>query len=396
MNPPTVPRAIHLVISLAHGGLERLVVDWTNVRNRQYPGSTAICCLDEAGELAAEVENGDVKALHARRSRFPFDLAAVLRLRRELRENGRCVLHSHNAAAWQYGTLACMGLPVRHVHTEHGSNPHFCGPINRLRNAWLWRRTDALVAVAASVAEDLLSRLRIPRGRIQVVPNGVRIPGPIGDGQPSTPDGLGEAETRRRQQDTRFGMRKDLGISADGVVIGSVGRLASVKGYDRLMRAFAAMRRETIQPVPCALLLVGDGPERSRLAELADALQVPHTVILAGYQPHPLPYVLAMDLFVLPSRSEGLSISLLEAMLAGVRVAATDVGANREILDGGRCGWLLPRDDEVWPAAMRDALGEPEASRMRCEAAKARVLANYSLDATLAAYERIYTLPPEP
>ena len=77
----TVPQVAHLVVSLAHGGLERLVVDWANARNRRWPGSTWVVCLDAPGDLAPQVEGGCVVCLQADRSRWPWDWRAVAALK---------------------------------------------------------------------------------------------------------------------------------------------------------------------------------------------------------------------------------------------------------------------------------------------------------------------------
>ena len=367
------PRVIHLVISLAAGGLERLVVNWTNTRNHAHPGSTTVCCLDCCGEFSDQVEGDPVVCLQADRSRRPFDVRAVMRLRALLRHEGGTVLHSHNAAAWQYGVLGSQGLGVRHVHTEHGSNPHEMGLVNRIRNACLWRLTDAVVTVADSAAHELARKQGIPLSRIRVIPNGVSRPTPE-DCRPQTTDHSKVTELRHR-----------FHIARDAPVIGSVGRLAHVKGYDRLIKAIAMLADPSV-----VLLLVGDGPERETIKTLAVDHGIAERVIFAGYQSDPARYLSAMDLFVLPSRSEGVSISLLEAMANGVPVAATDVGANREVLDGGGSGVLLPGDEKEWAGLLAGVLADRDGARLRSNAAVARVQAHYSLKATLAAYEGLY------
>jgi glycosyltransferase involved in cell wall biosynthesis len=379
MPSVSVPQVLHLVISLAPGGLERLVVDWTNARNRLFPGSTRIVCLDTAGELAGQVAGNAVTSLTANRSRWPFDPAAVRRLRALLRRPAM-VVHSHNTAAWQYGVLACLGKGVRHVHTEHGTNPHEAGRVNRLRNALLWRMTAAVVVVADRVAGELARRQHIPKAVIRVIPNGIDLQlwGRAGEGSfPVT-------------------------IPPNAEVIGSVGRLAPVKGYDRLIRAFAdfvALRKSLAVPQNSKsigsplLLLVGDGPERSSLAELARALGISERVLFAGYQPCPRPFYDAMNLFVLSSRSEGLSISLLEAMATGVPAAVTDVGENRVVVDEGRAGVMLSDNEADWASQLKDALSDRERLEAMSGSARARVEKHYSLEATLAGYEDLYALP---
>lgn len=378
-----LPRIWHVVISLEFGGLERLVVDWTNARNRRQPGSTAICCLDAPGALAPLVEGGAVVALQASRGRFPCDLAALRTLRRlALRTAGGCgraadLLHSHNLAPQQYAALARLGTRLRHIHTEHGTNPHAGSLVHRLRNRLLFAATDRYVAVSNHTADSLTAVQRLPRHGLVVIPNGVSAAPP--GGVPAS---------------VRGAVRAELDIAPDAAVLGAVGRLAWIKGHDRLLQAFAALVRQRAVAgarVP-VLVLVGDGPARAALESQAGALAIRERVVFTGYRVDGRRLLAALDLFVLPSRSEGLSVALLEAMADGVPVAATDAGENRVVM--GDTGSPLPVDEEAWTAILGDALdasvAQAPAFRRRLAEARRRVAEAFSLEGSLAAYERLY------
>jgi glycosyltransferase involved in cell wall biosynthesis len=321
------------------------------------------------------------------------DRAAIRRLKDLLRASGgghqeETLIHAHNLAAWQYGVLA--GHHRRLIYTQHGANVHNLGLVDRLRARCLACFTDEVVAVSRATADSMARRLWIPGKRIKVVVNGVTA-----------------GRTTDRSEDEKDGARRRLSLPADAFVIGSVGRLAQVKGHDRLIKAFARgveadVNRYSLSAIgntknqeprtknsPC-LLLVGDGPERARLEQLAQDLGVSGQVIFAGYQSDPSPYYDAMDLFVLPSRSEGLSISLLEAMAAGVPVAVTDVGENKAVIEDGRCGLVLPDDEEDWKSALTPAMADLPRLAAMAGAARARVRERYSLEATLDSYEALY------
>lgn len=398
-----MPTVIHLVISLAHGGLEQLVVNWTNKRNRRRPGSTFICCLDEPGELADQVEGNAVFCVDAKRERFPWDVFAVRRLHRLLMATSDAnqhpafriqIVHSHNLAAQQYALPATLGTNVKHVYTQHGANIHNQGFKDRLRSRMLSWFTDRIVAVSDSTAETMAGKQKIPRDTTTVIPNGVS-PHPA---------------YSREEIDA---LRKKLGIPENAFTIGSVGRLAHVKGYDRLLRAFASVVRDQIsgevqkqtfniqhptsnvereKASTPMLLLVGDGPEREALETQAKNLGLRDHVIFAGYQREPREFLEIMDLFVLPSRSEGLSIALLEAMAADCVVMVTDVGENREVIDNGNAGFLLPNDDAEWAAVIRRQMteGGRRTAKEKAERGKRRVEERFSLEATLEAYETVY------
>ena len=453
--------AIHVVISLEHGGLERLVVQWTNARNQHVPGSTSICCLDQSSDLAEQVEGDVVWCVNADRSHFPWDRHAVRRIRaylsqigdpgrdrraraenakeekmheslaadaasgfthdvslesgeeaatknaellvrRRPRDGGRTkntgrqqvVLHAHNLAAWQYAVLAAKGSGAKVVYTQHGANVHNQGFKNRMRMRWLAKRTDTIVAVSGATA-DAMAKQGISEEAIEVVPNGVDI-----RTFPPT----------NRSQLTINECRAKLGIPEDAFVIGSVGRLAHVKGYDRLLASwrqvvnscspFAKAAEDKSLMVnggePSArLLLVGDGDEREALERQAEELGIADNVIFAGYQEDPRPFYAMMDLFVLPSRSEGMPVALLEAMASGVPVAVTNVGSSAEVVGHGEFGTVLPDDEGKWREVFwtkrSEARGQGSGGgEQRSEAARERVAMHYSLDATMAAYEAIY------
>ena len=394
------PRVVHVVVSLDHGGLEKLVVNWTNARNERFPNSTTICCLDRLGDLAGEVLDGSLLCVEADRSKFPMDFAAVRRIRAHLRASPNTIVHSHNLAAQQYTTAAVFGSGIRHIHTEHGTNSHFEGAKNRFRVWLMSKMTDRIVAVSEDTATALVRDQLIPRSKLLVVRNGV---------SSFERDGV-----RPREE-----LLSELGIHSSAVVIGSVGRLAYVKGYDRLLAAFAELcvengRTQTSVPEfteavdrpeereapggssasTTVLLLVGDGPEREALENQSKALGIANRVVFAGYRKDATLLLGVMDLFILPSRSEGLSIALLEAMSIGVPVLVTDVGENRVVLNDGEYGELLPPDDRVWCGIIGGELSLLS-SRFpilteRAEKARTRIPEEYSEAATLKAYEREY------
>ncbi len=420
------PKVLHLVISLAPGGLERLVVDWTNVRNRRMPGSTRIGCLDELGELVGQVEGcgeeGVVFCVNAKRSRWPFDSTAVRFIRYQfLTPDSRLlapnVIHAHNMAAWQYAVLAkvsgqTISSPVCVVYTQHGANVHNLNLRDRIRARILAFFTDEIVAVSSATADGMAARFWIPRRRIRVVVNGVAVGETTDhrsqtiDCRPQVADPRGPPEEVKAPPALRSavcGLRSAVSFPAGALVIGTVGRLAQVKGHDRLIAAFAEVKQlwgkeSFIHQSPITnsyasgvfLLLVGDGHERAALEKQAHDLGVSEQVIFAGYQADPQPFYAMMDLFVLPSRSEGVSVALLEAMASGVPVAVTDVGANREVVEDGKCGVILPDDEAQWGGVFAGIFKDHEGRQRRRAAAVSRVRSHYSLEVTLEGYEKLY------
>jgi len=348
------PIVIHIVISLEPGGLERMVVSLTNARNKLYPGSTYICCLDKPGTLAADVEGEFVFSLNAERSRFPWDRTAVQSLKTRAGKllsslsttnheprntNMRMVCHSHNLAAWQYAVLSARGSRMQVVYTQHGPNPYNWGVKDRIRCGYLARKTASITAVSKHTANTMAEKQGIPCERLDVIHNGI----------------LNNSTTQELENKLKF--REKLSIPAESFLIGSVGRFSPEKNYSLLVRAFKEFveKISTLQscsssrscqntPTPY-LLLVGDGSERPLIEKTIEECGISDNVFLPGMQNNVGEWLSTMDVFCLSSDTEGISLSLLEAQQAGLSAVVTDVGGNAEVITDGVNGIVVPPGD---------------------------------------------------
>jgi sugar transferase (PEP-CTERM/EpsH1 system associated) len=354
----------HVVLSLEPGGLENGVV---NVVNRLDPGRfrSSVCCLKLAGEFAMRLKAGEV-AVHALGWRGGIDLLLPLRLAALFRKTGTDIVHTRNPTAFFYGFLGAKIAAVRSiVHSEHGRT----FDERRLR-FWMQRvfsrHTDALFAVSAQLKRDLVAKVGIPACRIEVLYNGVD---------------LGRYVPAQRDR-----LRGELGLEPGDFVIGSVGRLVTVKNYPLLLQAARGLENGNL-----AILLVGEGPERGTLEAMAREFGLGAHVRFLGHREDIAELLGAMDAFVLPSLSEGMSNTLLEAMASGVAVVASDVGGNPEIVSDGIDGLLFRSRDE---AGLREKLQELLANpalRMRLgRAGRERVLRDFSIEAMISRYETLY------
>lgn len=240
------------------------------------------------------------------------DLAAWRQMRALVARLRPDVVHTHTSKAGALGRLAAWGRVPAVVHTPHGHIFHgyfgaaktrlFVGIERRLA-----RRCHALVALTAAERDDHL-RLRIGTpAQWHVIPSGVPV------------QALAEAVEAYR--------RAHGGAPAWQAV--SVGRLVPIKGMDRLIRAWAAVRGER----PGArLAIVGDGPERERLAELIGELGLDESVVLAGWQ-DPVPYLASTECFALLSRNEGMGRAVVEALAAGLPCVVSNVCGLAELVD---------------------------------------------------------------
>jgi glycosyltransferase involved in cell wall biosynthesis len=308
-------------------------------------------------------------SLNAVRTRFPWDRKAVKRLASFVDQHHIDIIHSHNTAARQYACLAKCRCNVGHVHTDHGSNRNLVGLVNLLRLMFMRRYTDACVAVSDEAASLLMKAEHRAEGDVATILNGI----PIACDSEAAP-GMSSAVLR------------GLWEIETPICIGYVGRLSSEKGVDRLIKSFAKL------PAECTLVLAGDGPQRLYLESLALALGVSPRVRFLGAQTNARQLMHAFDLLVLPSRSEGLPLVLLEAMAERVPVAVTDVGECRRVLGGGGVGLLLPDSETIWPSILIEYLETIQCGNATAmvDYAYQQVVGNYTVERTLSEYERIY------
>ena len=170
-------------------------------------------------------------------------------------------------------------------------------------------------------------------------------------------------------------------------LVGTIARFDPIKGLDVLVRAIPMLDPSV------RIVLIGDGPDRPELLALIDELGVADRIELRDvpWTERARDHLAGFDVFVLPSRLEGFPVTIMEAMLAGVAVVATDVGSVRESVTDGVTGRVVaPEDPAALAAAITDVLSSDDRRRAMGEAGRLRAEADFTLEATVAAYEALY------
>lgn len=361
---------VHIVLSLEVGGLERVVLDLVRegVALRQ---NVAVICLERPGALAARARELGATVLSIDK---PPGLtpAVVKRIEKLLRDLNAEVVHTHQIGALLYSGPAARraGVPLV-VHTEHINN--IAKPLTRwgrFKGRLLWRIAGRHAARFFCVSDDIAvaARAVVAQSKIRVIPNGIDLSAFATSG--------GHA------------IRRQLGISPDVKVIGTVGRLNEVKCQDLLIKAFGRLGQR--EP-DSHLLLVGDGPARSNLEELVRSLSLSLHVTFAGYQPKPQELLAAMDIFALPSRLEGMPLAILEAWASRLPVVATRVGGVPKMIDHERTGLLIDSGDEAaLEAALRRLMEDAALARGLAAAGRAQVESQFDARRMARDYYRQY------
>ena len=330
-----------------------------------------IVCLWRRGALAARAEAAGIR-VDCCEKRSGLDVQALRRMRRLLRESGADVLHTHNPMAHYYAVAATLGLGIRRVlNSRHGMGS---GELSARREK-LYRLallvTDHAVSVCDAARQRFVAHGVMPAGKATVVRNGID---------------LSRFAPRSAAAGTR--LRLALGLPEAAVLFGTVGRLNEAKQQVRLLHALRALLDAGVQ---AALVVVGDGELRGSLEADTDRLSLRDRVRLLGARSDVPELLAGMDVFVLPSRTEGYSLALVEASAAALPIVATAVGGNAEIVQDGVTGLIVPAgDDDRLVAAMRALAGDARKRESLGAQARAWALREGSLDAMCDAYLRLY------
>jgi glycosyltransferase involved in cell wall biosynthesis len=329
-------RVLHVITGLAAGGAEQQL----RLLLRHLPAECAVVTLTNPGVVAAAIrdEGTPVVELGMRHNR---DVAALPRLVRLIKAGDYDLVHTHLYRACVYGRLAARLAGVPHiVATEHSlgtarmEGRRASAGVRALYVA-TERLGDATIAVSRVVAQRLAA-WGVRQSRLVVVPNGI-------DARELAYDPMLRHQTRAR-----------LGLSPDDRVVGAVGRLAPAKRYDVLVRAVSEIDG-------AILLLVGDGPERARLQELASACGLGTRVRFAGEAMDVRALLCAMDVFASPAEEETFGLAVLEALACGLTVRYVSCPALEELPPSAT---PTARRVQLDPARFRDelatALREPQ------------------------------------
>ena len=289
---------------------------------------------------------------------------ALLRLAVQLASRRPHVVNVHFVTAHTAYFLVLRPLfRYKLVLSAHGSDVLRPKPWNAAWIAPLLRRADAITAVSGPTAEGIQSA-GIDPSRIRVIPNGI---------------------------DHEFwsAARAEVDLAARASILLSVGRLHPVKGHDILLRALAVVRR---QVADVRLVLMGGGGGRGDLERLADELQVGDIVEFTGpaAECDIRERMRQARLFVLPSRSEGLPLTLLEAMAAGLPVVASAVGGVPEVLQPGTGTLIPPEDPHVLASVLVALLLDPGRAAATIEPARGRAR-EFSARTAATSYARLFS-----
>ncbi|MHB1592508.1 MAG: glycosyltransferase family 4 protein [Sulfuricella sp.] len=354
---------VHTEASLGWGGQEiRILTEAAGMMRRGHR-VTLLCPAEAKIYEEAKLRGISAVALPIGRK----NLRGVMAMRRWLKSNPADVINTHSSTDSWLVALASLGLPqaAPMVRTRHISAPI----PNNFTTRWLYQKATRHIATTGELLrQQLIKQNDYASARITSVPTGV--------------------DTEHFAPGDKAAARAKLSLPQDPRIIGIVATLRSWKGHQYLLDAFAQLSdKHTL------LVIVGDGPQREALQVRITELDLNGRVIMAGNQRDVLPWLQALDIFVLPSyANEGVPQAILQAMLCGLPIISTPVGSILEAVQHEQTGLVVePRNSQQLHEAISRLLHDAELCQALGAAARERAQAKFGLDTMLDKMEVIFT-----
>jgi len=332
------------------GGQDALVSLARGLKQRGH-AQTIVC--REGSPLADRVKAAGLEAV---------SFGGMGELRRRLREGRFDIVHAHDGRAQTISFRASLGLPVRRVASRQVAFE----PRHPLIHRWKYSLTTHGVIALSQAVKRVLLVAGVPEEHIEVIEPGIEMP-------------------KARSVEAREAGRVRWGFAGDEFVIGHVAAFTREKGQDVALEAALLLASR----LPRArMMLAGDGPERSALMERARAAS--GFVQFPGFIEDLEEFYAALDLYIMPSRSEAWGLTALHATAYGLPVVASNVGGLAEVVEHGKSGWLVPAESaEALAEAIVDAASDP--ARLAEFGRNARRRAErFSIEKTVERTEQFY------
>lgn len=371
---------VHVIHHLVIGGMENGLVNLINRMPKERYRHTVIC-IEDYSNFSERILVDDTNVIALKRSQI-----GVWRLRQQLFKLFRSlkpdIVHSRNMSgldailpARLAGIKCCIhGEHGRDVDDLHGKHIKF-----RLLRRFHSPFISHYITVSNELKKYLINDINISYQRVSQILNGV-------DVEKFTP------VKSKNDVESQINDVPAYLIDKNKIVIGAVGRLQKVKNYSLLIKAFARLVDESdCLKNKLSLVIVGDGPERQQLIDLAESLGVTQQTWFAGASANVSQMLQLFDVFVLSSVAEGISNTILEAMATGLPVIATSVGGNVELVRDGETGSLVETDnvDSLVLSLQKICVSE-ELRKKQSNSARQYAVSEYSLDSMVNRYQTLY------
>jgi glycosyltransferase involved in cell wall biosynthesis len=360
-----VPRVLYIIPTLDRSGAEKqLTLLATRLARDEF--DPHVCVLTRSGPYEKDLLEAGVPVTVIGKP-LKIDPAAYFRLKRHIRALRPDLVHTWLFAANSYGRAAALAAGVRHIVAAERCVDPWKVWHELAIDRWLARRTDRIV-INSSGVRDFYVRQGLPDEKFVLIPNGI--------------SDLPASDLSREA------LLAELGLPNHARLIGAVGRLWPQKRIKDLIWAADLLKviRDDVH-----LLIIGDGPHRRRLEQFRRQVRIEDKVHFLGHRsdvPRIMPH---FDLVWLGSEYEGLPNVIMEAMIAGVPVVATDISGNRDLVVPDETGYLVPLGDRAALARQANKLlDNRDLARRLGEAGRRRALSEFSVERLVERHVQLY------
>jgi N-acetyl-alpha-D-glucosaminyl L-malate synthase BshA len=328
-----------------------------------------IVTLYKEGNLIDQFKKLNVKIINLNK-KPGIRPATIIKLKNIIKKEKPDIVHTHNCNAYEFGVLAARILKVKKIiHTAHGKSVK-PNKLKKLRESLFHKFISAFLTNYISVSKDLAKYAAknwcLNKKKIKTIYNGI------------------DTNTYKKiKVDKSF--LYNLGIKKDDILIGIVAGLRPVKSHETLIKSMQLIKKQ----VPNSkLLIIGDGPEKNRLINLTDKLNLKKDILFLGNRKDIVKLLNCLDVSVLPSLSECLSIALLESMSCQLPVIATDVGGNPELINKDYL--VKPKDYKNLAIKTVKLLKDKDLRENIGKQNRKRVLNHFNIQNMIKNYKKVY------
>lgn len=360
---------LHIIETTGPGGAETVFLNL--IGNLNVRGTKSHVVIEGKGWVYDEVVKSGIIPTVIRSEWPSFDLKYLLKLILFIKKKRINVIHSHLLGANVYCSIAGIICRIPVISTLHGTvdaNPNDRFLI--LKFKLVNKGSRKIVFVSEYLKKFYFESTCIDKNKSIVIYNGVNVRNFEG----------------RRKGD----LREKLGFTANDILIGSIGNIRKPKGYDVLIKSAAILKNNHPE---CRFIIVGEGDNKlfDELVTLRKVLGVEDTVIFLGFRADVATVLSDLDIFILPSITEGFSISTIEAMAVGVPVIITNSGGPTEIITNNEDGIVIPPNNpEAIAEAIIKLILNPKIKAKITTQAKITVQEKFSIEKMMASYTGLY------
>ena len=356
----------HIICSLGYGGAERFLIDLIKNTDREKY-EISVLCVVEGGPLVKELKLNGIKTFIIGK-KTKLGISTIWKIYKYLKKEKIQIVHTHLFAGDTWGRIAAVLAQTSVIiSTEHSVNFNE-EIIKRLVKKFLSYFTDKIIAISETVKENSQKRDWINSKKIEVIYNGINL------------DKFSLIDSRLRGNDKEK--------NKDNITLGFVGRLEKEKGVKYLIEALHLCH--SCEDGNLKLKILGNGTQRKNLEAMSSRFGLKDKIEFLGFKNNPANFYQEIDILIIPSLWEGLSIVALEAMASGVPIIASNAGGLKEIIEAGKTGVLFESGNSkdlakkiLWAIENYDKINS------MAEKAKTKV-ENFDIKKKAKKYERIY------